>query len=191
MITRHVRCAIAIAALGVLSTGSSALADFRVCNKAPFKIAVALGWNDPTSGWSSRGWWNLAPGACESVFSGPVQSRVFYVYATGANGSAWAPRDRAQPGGAFCIDPQLKYLTRNRDYGAGNSMINCEAAGLVGRKFDQVNTGQGANWTYMLGIGGDPSPQPAPVHTTPAPSPVPNPGPAPGGTACQRYPNLC
>ena len=191
-----------LALISVLGSGSGALADFRICNQSPVKIAASFGWNDPTYGWSSRGWFNLAPGGCETVVQGPVKSRVYYVYATGPGGRSWGPRDKSQTGGTFCIDPKLKYATHNRDYEAGKNLINCDAVGLVGTQFDRVDTGGAGDFTYGLGIGASPPP-PSPVVTPPAPSPKPGPapvvapgpsltpGPAPTGTACQRYPNLC
>jgi len=60
-----------LALISVLGSGSGALADFRICNQSPVKIAASFGWNDPTYGWSSRGWFNLAPGGCETVVQGP------------------------------------------------------------------------------------------------------------------------
>jgi uncharacterized membrane protein len=190
MILKHF-CGAGLALISVLSAGSSAWADFRVCNRSPVKAAVAFGWNDPQDGWSSRGWWNLAPGGCESFVQGAVKSRVYYVYAMGGNGKNWGPRDSNQTGGAFCIDPKLKYVTRNRDYNSGTNLINCKASGLVGIQFDRVDTGEYADFTYnlMIGDGGSPQPQPEPVHTFTPPPPAP--GPGGGGTACQRYPNLC
>jgi uncharacterized membrane protein len=191
----------ALALISVLGSSSGALADFRVCNQSPIKISVAFGWNDPADGWSSKGWFNLAPSGCHTMVEGPLTSRVYYVYAKGPGGWFWGPKDSSEPGGTFCIDPKLKYTTHNRDYRAGKDLIDCKAVGLVGTRFTRVDTAGSGDYTYGLRIDDDP--MPPPVVTPPGPSPKPGPapvaipgpspkpGPAPVGTACQRYPNLC
>jgi uncharacterized membrane protein len=174
--------------LVLLSTATSALADLRVCNRSPTNISVSVGWQDPNYGWTSWGWRNLTPGSCESLVRGAVHSRVYYLYATGPNGQFWGPRYKAQSGGFFCINPTLKFTAHNRDYEVQPRLLNCAAAGLVGTQFDRVETGEHSDYTYLFATAYKPTstpPQP------PSPPPQPTPPNNSGGSACQRYPNLC
>ena len=182
----------------MLGAGREALADYRICNRSPVKVAVSFGYYEPGMGLTSKGWWNLPVGECATVFNGDASSRIFYVYATGEGGRVWKADD-AQDGGAFCVSPQ-KYLAHTRDYKSGANTINCEASGLQERKFRRIEAGTFSNETYnLISRAEGPSAQPGnpqPVSTAPAPtvSLAPAAGPAQGragGTACQRFPNLC
>jgi uncharacterized membrane protein len=185
------------AVLVVPSTGIVAFADFRVCNRSQDAASVSFGYDDTPRGWTSQGWWDVPVGNCISIIRGNLAPRVYYIYATGPNGAAWeAPN--TQVGGAFCIS-SLKYVAHNRDYlpGKNSNDINCQASGLQGRTFKQVDTGGQADFTVTLTHSGDDPPPP--VQRTPAP-PQPQDTPArstpsgqtgAAGTACQRFPNLC
>ena len=60
MVLRQVMGA-AAAALFVVSGVSEGRADFRVCNKSADKANVAIGYNSKEYGWTSEGWWSVAP----------------------------------------------------------------------------------------------------------------------------------
>jgi uncharacterized membrane protein len=209
------RCGISIALLVVLGTGTDALADFRVCNHSLVQVYVSFGWNDPRFGRTSQGWWNLPIGNCASVLAGKLTSRFYYLYATGEHSRIWGASD-TQTGGSFCVR-KSKYIAHNRDHTsqpqqrlpipfarstirvltppqALGPLINCEAAGLQGRKFRQIDVGGYSDFTYNLTSRPDDRLPPKGTTPTTPPSPAPTsqavePGPA--GTACQRYPNLC
>jgi len=190
--------AVLIAMFLILVAGRQASADYRICNRSPVKIDVSFGYYEPGVGLTSKGWWNLAVGECATMFNGDVSSHIFYLYGVGEGGRVWKADD-AQEGGLFCVGPK-KFVARNRDYKSDTNTINCQAAGLQERKFRRVEVGAYSNYTYNLISRADgPSAlpvDPRPTSNTPAPAPSPAPPVISskggnGGTACQRFPNLC
>jgi uncharacterized membrane protein len=201
------------AALLALSS-TPGLADFRVCNSTGAQVKLAFGNNDSRFGWTSRGWWTLAPNACQNVLYGDIPPGNYYVYSLdSANRAVSVPE--TQPGGAFCIKDEAFDL-RSSNFMTPQNTIACEANGLKGVKFRAVEvTETQPNFTYSLvpstmGMAviaplikeavqhiERPSSPPQivtlPAPTQPSLTPVPSqPRPAPpAGTACQRYPNLC
>jgi uncharacterized membrane protein len=179
---------IPIALLMLLGTGTNAFADFRICNRSLVYVDVSFGWNDPRSGWTSQGWWNLPVGSCQTVWKGNLTNKVYYLYAKG-EGRYWGASD-TNTGGAFCTRSMVKYIAHNRDYESAKGVINCEAAGFQTIRFRRIDTG-GTDYTYNLtSRSDDPLQKPVITSTTPAPAPQST-QPPPTGTACQRYPNLC
>jgi uncharacterized membrane protein len=190
-------------------------AEFRVCNSSGAQVKLAFGHNDSRFGWTSRGWWTLPAGACQSVLYGEIPPGNYYVHALdSANRPLPAPE--TQTGGTFCVKDDAFDL-RSSGYMTPQNTIACEANGLKGVKFRAVEVRDAApNFTYTLvpnamGVSAlaplikeavqsleRPAPSPQ-VVTRPAPAPTvsvaqtpaqPRPAP-PSGTACQRYPNLC
>ena len=81
---------------------SPSRADFRVCNASGSEVRLAFGNNDSRYGWTSRGWWTLADGACQSVLNGDVARGNYYVYAIDARTARSRVPD-SQSGGTFCV----------------------------------------------------------------------------------------
>lgn len=202
-----------VALLALSSTPSQA--EFRVCNSSGAQMKLAFGNNDSRYGWTSRGWWTLAPSACQSVLYGDIPPGNYYVYTLDTQNRAIAVPE-GQPGGTFCVKDEAFDL-RSSSYMTPQNQIACEANGLKGVKFRAVEvTETQPNFTYTLvpntmGVSAlmplikeavqtlerpASSPQvvtlPAPAQPTIAQTPAPvQSRPAPAGTACQRYPNLC
>ena len=65
-----------------------AQAGFEVCNQATVPAKVALGRFDGKV-WRSQGWWVIAPGRCERILSGPLDSRFYYLYGTDGGSGTW------------------------------------------------------------------------------------------------------
>src|SRR5262249_34954156 len=153
---------------------------------SPVNVTAAFGYNDSTSGWTSRGSWNLSAGNCTHVLKGNLNSRIYYVYAVGEDRRSWV----AMPaqGGSFCMGSS-DFISHNRDNMGPDRRLNCEAKGLHRKRFSRVDTEGAASFTYDLTIPGEPTP-PTHAQPTPAPKVIPD-RPGRARTACQRFPNLC
>ncbi len=199
------------AALLAASAGESR-ADFRVCNQTGASAKLAFGHNDPRFGWTSRGWWTLAAGACQTVLTGEIPRGLYYVYTRdGANRPIGVPEE--QVGGTFCVKDD-HFDLRSNGFMTPQNTIACEANGLVGARFRAIEVGEGVpDYSYSLvptAMGGVSAlipmikdavqnlERPSAAAVTPvAPqlpagqTPAAQRPAAPAGTACQRYPNLC
>src|SRR4051812_15360611 len=80
----------ALAASFAFSAATPAKADFRLCNNTPGRVGVAIGYKDK-DGWTTEGWWNLAPRACETLLRGTLVARYYYIYAVDYDrGGEWS-----------------------------------------------------------------------------------------------------
>src|SRR3569832_501531 len=59
---------------------SPAAADFRLCNNTASRVGIALGYKD-AEGWTTEGWWNVSSRSCETLLSGTLDARYYYIYA--------------------------------------------------------------------------------------------------------------
>ena len=80
-------------ALGLALLGAGpARADLRLCNQTESKVGVSLGYRD-TQGWVTEGWWELKPKGCETLLSGSLAARFYYVFAVDyTRGGEWGGR---------------------------------------------------------------------------------------------------
>ena len=85
---RHV--AASMVGVGLVLLASPARADLKLCNSTSSRIGVAIGYQDP-SGWTTEGWWNVAPQTCETLYKGTLSSRFYYIHAIDYDrGGEWA-----------------------------------------------------------------------------------------------------
>jgi uncharacterized membrane protein len=192
------RAVLGLTALMVAFSAQRADAGFRVCNQSDVRISVALGYLDKPRGWVAEGWWVIDVGQCSTLYRADLDNRYYYVFAKStADGgkTTWSGKI------PYCIQPLEKFVLVQAQYGK-RSQDDCAKAGLGAVNFDVVDTGKEKNHTLNLAGGATtqappsppPSYQPSPVTPGPAPQPAPPPvapGGGGGGTACQRYPNLC
>jgi uncharacterized membrane protein len=136
----------AIMALGLLlAAPSQARADFRLCNTTASRVSVSLAYTDGEM-WVSEGWWNLKPGACETLVRGPLAAEFYYVYAMDERGGEWK-------GKAFMCTRDREFRILGRE--------DCYVRGFDRSGFFEVDTGKEAkNWTVQLT-------DPAQARTTP------------------------
>ncbi len=120
-------------------------ADFKLCNQTDSQVGIAIGYKD-TDGWATEGWWNLAPKGCETLMSGPLDSRFYFIYAVDYDlGGEW--------GGATFM------CTQDRTFTIQGTQ-DCATRGYEVTGFFEVDTGDERNWTVNLtepsagGIGG-------------------------------------
>ena len=113
------------------------------------QVKLAFGNNDSRFGWTSRGWWTLPAGACQSVLDGEVARGNYYVYTLdGANRGIGVPE--AQTGGTFCVKDQ-NFDLRSSGFMTPQNTIACEAHGVKSVKFRAVEVGDAvATYTYTL-----------------------------------------
>ena len=108
---------------------------FRVCNETSSTIGVALGY-DSRQGWISEGWWNLPANTCETLRSGTLVSRYYYVYAIDYDrGGEWKGRHY------MCTHARIFTIRGFED---------CAQRGLETTGFFEVDTAGQASWTVQL-----------------------------------------
>jgi uncharacterized membrane protein len=125
--------AVTAATLGAAS--SPAFADLRLCNTTTSRVGIAIGYKTAEA-WRSEGWWNVKPGACETLLNGNLSSRYVYIYAQDYDrGGEWSG---------------TSYLcTQDRQFTI-DGVENCLARGYDRMKFFEVDTGEQKSWTVQL-----------------------------------------
>jgi uncharacterized membrane protein len=124
-----------IAAAGLQCSATPARADFRLCNNSTSRVSTALAYTDGET-WISEGWWNLKPGACETLVRGPLAAEYYYVYAMDEHGGEWK-------GKAFMCTRDREFRIIGRE--------DCFVRGFDRTGFFEVDTGKEArNWTVQL-----------------------------------------
>lgn len=58
-------------------------AGFKLCNKSPVLVTSAISTYDNISTFVT-GWWNIWPGECTDLLSGPLENRNYYIHAHSA-----------------------------------------------------------------------------------------------------------
>lgn len=124
-----------VALLTIAAVPDKAAADFQLCNKTGSHVGIAIGYKDH-NGWTTEGWWNLAPNACEVLMNGPLVSRYYYIYAVDYDlGGEWA-------GKAFMCTQDKLFSIR----GIGD----CAGRGYELTGFFEIDTGNEKSWTVQL-----------------------------------------
>lgn len=115
--------------LGIGPTG------FRVCNETSSTIGIAMGY-DSRQGWISEGWWNLPSDTCETLRSGALVSRYYYLYAIDYDrGGEWKGRHY------MCTHARIFTIRGFED---------CAQRGLETTGFFEVDTAGQPSWTVQL-----------------------------------------
>ncbi len=134
-----------VGAVCALVFASTASADLRLCNKTQGRVGVAIGYKHKGD-WTTEGWWNIEASSCQTLLSGTLTSRYYYVYAVDYDqGGEWA-------GKAFMC-------TRDKEFTI-EGVSDCIARGFKKTGFFEVDTGEQSGWTVQLteptnrGIGG-------------------------------------
>lgn len=121
--------------IAVLSRGLPADAGFIVCNDAKSKLGVAIGYKDP-EGWASEGWWNIAPGRCETLINDKLIARYYYIHGIDYDsGKLWGGRS------FMCTDDKVFTI---------RGFENCVKRGYQRSGFFEVDTGEATEWTVHL-----------------------------------------
>jgi len=110
-------------------------AGFAVCNKANLPAKVAIGRFDGKA-WRSQGWWTIAPKKCQTLLSGPLDARYYYLYGTDGGSGTW------NGGTQFCTAPIGSFSIPGRG--------QCAARGYDRKGFFEIDTGDKADVTQYL-----------------------------------------
>ena len=123
------------AAALILIATAPAHAGFAVCNKATLPAKVALGRFDGKV-WRSEGWWTIQPQKCETLLSGPLDARYYYLYGSDGGSGTW------NGGKWFCTAATGPFAIPGRG--------NCAARGYDRTGFFEIDTGDRADWSQSL-----------------------------------------
>ena len=111
----------------------AALAELTICNDTDDLQSIALGYKGETD-WSSKGWWNVAPGDCAVVVSGDLKKRYYYYHAD-SDGDVFRGQDYL-----FCTQDKVFEIEGDTD---------CADRGFLSTEFREIDTGETAT-TYTL-----------------------------------------
>src|SRR5262249_8536811 len=115
---------------------------------------VAIGWQDETYGWVSRGWYKLQPfdgrldrgrdafPHCLAVFDGPLPNRYYYFYASNDNDRLRWAGNHDRTGAKFCVQWAAFYFSY---------ISNCS-----GLQFKLIDTSDSINHVVNLADKRDP-----------------------------------
>ncbi|HSI40674.1 MAG TPA: DUF1036 domain-containing protein [Xanthobacteraceae bacterium] len=151
---RALAAAALVAVPSLVLMASPAAADFRLCNRTPSRVGIAVGYKDG-DGWSTEGWWNVAANSCETLLRGDLVARFYYVYAVDYDlGGEWA-------GKAFMCTRDKEFTVRGIE--------DCLARGFDRTGFFEVDTQEQKSWTVQLTEQGQAMPANVPLPLPRAP----------------------
>jgi uncharacterized membrane protein len=112
--------------------------SLRVCNRTANPVSIALGYR-ADRGWQSEGWWVAQPTECQTVFSGQLDARYYYIYAADdIGGGSW--------------DGNNYMCTRDETFTIFG-VEDCLARGYERTGFFEIDTQNRSNWTLQLTDG--------------------------------------
>lgn len=128
-------------------------AQFRVCNKTPAPVSVAIAF-ETTQDVVSQGWWTVDPDNCTVIINSPLEKRYYYHYII-SNALKFEWRGTYE----FCTsnDPQFRI----------NGSQDCAGRSYLTTGFRQTDVG--TNKEYTLNIRTNPV---AASEITPVPNPA-------------------
>ncbi len=119
---------------------TTAYADLKLCNYTASRVGVAVGYKDK-DGWVTEGWWNVLSNACETLFTGELKARFYYVHAVDYDrGGEWAGKD------LMCVGDK-SFTIKGVD--------SCAERGYKRTGFYEVDTGEAKEFTIRLTDPGD------------------------------------
>lgn len=122
-------------AVMVFFGSGSAFADLRLCNRTPNRVGVSIGYKDKKI-WTTEGWWNIPVNSCETLVSGTLVSRYYYIYAVDYDhGGEWSGKY------VMCTKDKMFTIQGTED---------CVARGFNRSGFFEVDTGEQTTWTIQL-----------------------------------------
>lgn len=146
-----------------LAGTAPATADLRLCNSTASRVGVAIGYKDG-EGWTTEGWWNVAPKSCETILRGALVARYYYLYAVDYDhGGEWSGR-------AYMCARDREFTIRGIEH--------CLTRGYDRIGFFEVDTQEQRQWTVQLTDEAQRQQPPAMAAPVPPAAPV---RPAGGG----------
>ncbi len=111
---------------GVVCAASTAEARLKVCNRTGLTLQAAVGYFG-LHGWTSEGWWELAPKRCFIPIRGELEKRYYYVL-----GKNTEKNYHAGGKNRFCTTPEDFKINGPRD---------CEKRGFADEWFGEIDKG--------------------------------------------------
>ena len=139
---RILNLALSAGTFAVVLAGA-AQADLRFCNETDHVQSISIGYQGP-EGWTSEGWWNVAPGECQTPVAGDLRNRYYY-YRAEIDAGAFEGE-----GYFFCTTAEAYTIVGD---------TNCEARGYEQEDFREIDTGPTATdypFTIAAQTGGIP-----------------------------------
>ncbi len=117
------------------SSGLGGARGLKLCNTTSSRVGVAVGYKS-TKGWVSEGWWNIASHTCETVVTGKLINRYYYLHVLDYDQSGeWSGKLY------MCTDDKPFTITE---------IDNCAERGFKRTGFFEVDTGEESSWTVRL-----------------------------------------
>lgn len=129
--------AMLLAALAPLSAASStpARADLKLCNFTPSRVGIAIGYKQGKE-WITEGWWNVLSQSCETLVTGELSARFYYIHALDYDrGGEWAGK--------------IEMCTADKTFTI-KGVKDCGGRGYKTSKFYEVDTGESKDYTVRL-----------------------------------------
>ena len=115
--------------------GDAGGSGLRLCNRTQSRVGVAIGYKENRQ-WFTEGWWNIGKDSCETLVSGALVSRFYYIYAVDYDrGGVWGGK------AVMC--------TRDKEFTI-TGIEDCVARGFERSGFFEVDTGEQKSWTVQL-----------------------------------------
>ena len=124
-----------VAALLAFGAASTALADFRVCNRTKYLLNVAVGYGAGPE-FATEGWWSVTPNSCATPIRGALTGRYVYLYATDIDAA-----DVLVGAVSMCVNHR-----KFKIYG----IADCWRRGLEAVNFQEIDTLSAPDWTVFL-----------------------------------------
>jgi uncharacterized membrane protein len=124
-----------LALIALMLAVPPAEAGLRVCNRAGVTAKVALGRFDGKA-WVSKGWWTIRSGNCQTLLSGRLDARYYYLYASDGGAGTWSGDTM------FCTAEKGPFAISGRG--------GCAARGYDGKGFFEIDTEDKADYTQSL-----------------------------------------
>ncbi|MEE4296077.1 MAG: DUF1036 domain-containing protein [Wenzhouxiangella sp.] len=147
--------------LPLLVLADQAAAELAFCNQTDATASVAIGYKGK-KGWTSEGWWNLAPDECKTVVSGDLSLSHYYWHAD-ADGLTWPHENYF-----FCTSSEEFTIVGDDncpDRGYQQTAFN--EIELAGRTSFTMNLTQGSGETEVTAASPAPAPEQAPDGMAP------------------------
>lgn len=136
VIVNRARSAVYLCCIGLLlAAPSPANADLKLCNFTPSRVGIALGYK-LSKEWITEGWWNIPSQSCETLVTGELPARFYYVHAVDYDrGGEWAGKTE------MCTADKTFTIKGVKD---------CGGRGYKSSKFYEVDTGESKDYTIRL-----------------------------------------
>lgn len=134
-VRRHLRRGAAATMLGACLPALPAQADLKLCNFTPSRVGISIGYKAGKE-WITEGWWNILSQSCETLVTGKLSARFYYVHALDYDrGGEWAGK--------------IEMCTADKTFTI-KGVQNCEGRGFRTSRFYEVDTGESKDYTIRL-----------------------------------------